>query len=40
MMPLKLTLSAFGPYPDCVTVDFQQFQENGLFLSLLQLLSV
>lgn len=32
MMPLKLTLSAFGPYPDCVTVDFQQFQENGLFL--------
>ena len=32
MMPLSLTISAFGPYPDCVTVDFQQFQESGLFL--------
>lgn len=31
-MPLNLTISAFGPYPDCVTVDFGKFQESGLFL--------
>lgn len=32
MMPLSLTICAFGPYPDQITVDFQQFQESGLFL--------
>lgn len=32
MMPLSLTISAFGPYSDQITIDFQQFQESGLFL--------
>lgn len=32
MMPLSLTISAFGPYPDQITIDFQRFQESGLFL--------
>ena len=32
MMPISLTLSAFGPYPDTITIDFESFQEDGLFL--------
>ena len=32
MMPINLTLSAFGPYPDTITIDFESFQEDGLFL--------
>lgn len=32
MMPISLTLSAFGPYPDTITIDFESFQEGGLFL--------
>lgn len=32
MMPISLTLSAFGPYPDTITIDFESFQEEGLFL--------
>lgn len=32
MMPLNLTISAFGPYPDHIDIDFSQFQESGLFL--------
>ena len=32
MMPISLTLSAFGPYPDTITINFESFQEDGLFL--------
>lgn len=32
MMPLNLTFSAFGPYPEQIIIDFTQFQESGLFL--------
>lgn len=32
MMPINLTLSAFGPYPDAITINFESFQEDGLFL--------
>lgn len=32
MMPLSLTICAFGPYPNQITIDFERFQENGLFL--------
>ena len=30
MMPISLTLSAFGPYPDTITIDFESFQEDGI----------
>ena len=29
MMPISLTLSAFGPYPDTITINFESFQEDG-----------
>lgn len=32
MMPINLTLSAFGPYPDQININFESFQEDGLFL--------
>lgn len=32
MKPLKLVLSAFGPYVKETTIDFEQLGENGLFL--------
>ncbi len=32
MKPLKLTLSAFGPYGGKVVVDFEKFGEGGVFL--------
>ena len=32
MKPEKLTMQAFGPYADCVTVDFNQLGSSGLFL--------
>ncbi len=33
MKPIKLILSAFGPYADTMpAIDFAQFEENGLFL--------
>ncbi len=32
MKPIKLIMSAFGPYADEVTVDFTKFEERGLFL--------
>ena len=32
MRPEKLTMQAFGPYADCVTVDFRRLGTNGLFL--------
>lgn len=32
MKPLKLTLSAFGPYKNEVEIDFSKIGENGIFL--------
>lgn len=33
MKPIKLIISAFGPYPELMPeIDFAQFEENGLFL--------
>lgn len=32
MRPLKLTMSAFGPYAGCVEVDFTQLGDRGLYL--------
>lgn len=32
MRPIKLIISAFGPYADAMTIDFSAFDEKGLFL--------
>lgn len=32
MIPISLEVSAFGPYPDCVEIDFDQFKNAGMFL--------
>ena len=32
MKPIKLTMQAFGPYANCVTVDFNKLGTDGLFL--------
>ena len=32
MRPVKLTMSAFGPYSGETTVDFEKLGEKGLFL--------
>ena len=32
MKPIKLIISAFGPYKDKVTIDFTKLGENGIFL--------
>ncbi len=32
MKPINLTISAFGPYKDKVTIDFTKLGENGIFL--------
>lgn len=32
MKPIKLTISAFGPYKDKVNIDFSKLGENGIFL--------
>lgn len=32
MKLMKLTISAWGPYPDLVTIDFTKFKDCGLFL--------
>jgi len=32
MKPIKVVMSAFGPYAGCETVDFCKFNEGGLFL--------
>ena len=32
MKPVFLEMSAFGPYADKVTIDFEQFGESGLYL--------
>ena len=32
MRPLKLTISAFGPYAEEAVIDFEQFGGRGLYL--------
>ncbi len=32
MKPIKVTLSAFGPYASETTIDFSAFGEDGIFL--------
>ena len=32
MKPIKLKMSAFGPYADVETVDFSAFDGKGIFL--------
>lgn len=32
MKPIRLTMSAFGPYAGCETIEFEQFYDNGVFL--------
>ena len=32
MRPLKLVMSAFGPYAGTVTLDFEQLGKSGLYL--------
>ena len=32
MLPNRLTMSAFGPYHQVVTIDFEPFIQDGLFL--------
>lgn len=32
MKPLRVKISAFGPYKDSVTIDFTKIGENGIFL--------
>ena len=32
MRPLKLTMSAFGPYAGTAEIDFEKFGKNGLYL--------
>ena len=32
MKPIKLKMSAFGPYKDIVEIDFEKIGENGIFL--------
>lgn len=32
MKPLKLTMSAFGPYSDITKIDFEKLENSGLFL--------
>ncbi len=32
MKPIKLTMSAFGPYAGTAIVDFEKFRQNGVFL--------
>ena len=32
MKPIKLTMSAFGPYAKTAVVEFDNFRQNGVFL--------
>jgi DNA repair protein SbcC/Rad50 len=32
MRPLKITITAFGPYKDCEVIDFTELKENRLFV--------
>ena len=32
MKPLSIEISAFGPYKDCIKIDFRKIGENGIFL--------
>ena len=32
MRPIKLTMQAFGPYPETVTIDFREIGSSGLYL--------
>ena len=34
MRPMILTMSAFGSYADCVTIDFGQVQQGGAVNSI------
>jgi len=31
MRPIKLIISAFGPYAECETIDFEKLGNKGLF---------
>ena len=32
MKPINITISAFGPYKDEISIDFTKLGENGIFL--------
>ena len=32
MKPLKIKISAFGPYKNCIDIDFEKLGESGIFL--------
>lgn len=32
MKPISLTIEAFGPYRDSVTLDFNELQDHSMFL--------
>ena len=32
MRPIKLIISAFGPYAECETIDFEKLGNKGLYL--------
>ncbi len=32
MRPIKLTMSAFGPYADVETIDFRELKGNNIFV--------
>ena len=32
MKPLKIKISAFGPYKNCIDIDFEMLGESGIFL--------
>lgn len=32
MRPIKLTISAFGPYAGCQVIDFEKLGKKGIYL--------